>query len=248
MAHDGAEHGIHCEGWEHDGVAVEEDGVVAEADEARDVEEGHDGEDFVARARGDELELAQLVALGDDVVVGEHDGFGEAGGAGAEVEVAAYFFVCLVGGDGVWGGGGVLGAEGDEVGEGGEGGAVAGEQEDVAGGEADGLSCCDGDVEGAGEGEEEFRAGGLQRVRHFLRVIRGRCSIDSTSGSDGSPHSHGVPDSVGREQGHGVAGLEAIFADQSGAEVSRFLLDFGEIKALLRSGVDVAALVVSLGV
>jgi len=34
------------------------------------------------------LELAELVALGYYVVMGELDGFGEAGGAGGEVEVA----------------------------------------------------------------------------------------------------------------------------------------------------------------
>lgn len=33
------------------------------------MEERHDGKDFVALALGDDLELAELVALGDDVVV-----------------------------------------------------------------------------------------------------------------------------------------------------------------------------------
>lgn len=79
------EHGGEVEFGEHEAVAVHEEGVGAEADETGDVEERHDGEDFVAGAGGDELELAELVTLGDDVVVAEHDCFWEAGGAGGEV-------------------------------------------------------------------------------------------------------------------------------------------------------------------
>ena len=52
------------------------------------MEEGHYGEDAVAVAWRDDLELLELMTLGYDVVVGEHDCFGEAGGAGGEVEVA----------------------------------------------------------------------------------------------------------------------------------------------------------------
>jgi len=85
---------------EHDREAGEVDGVGDEADETGDVEEGHYGEDPVFReavlvfgrwgvGRGEDLQLTKLVALGDYVVVGEHDGFREAGGAGGEVEVAA---------------------------------------------------------------------------------------------------------------------------------------------------------------
>lgn len=48
--------------------------------EAGDVEEGEDGEDFFVGGRGD---LVDLKGLRDYVLVGDHDGFGEAGRAGA---------------------------------------------------------------------------------------------------------------------------------------------------------------------
>lgn len=89
---------------------------MAEAHEAGDVEKGHDGEDLVAGPWCQELELLQLVALCDEVMVGDHDGFGETGCAGGEVQVAADFLVGLVLGDAP--GGlrvGDLSAEGDEV-------------------------------------------------------------------------------------------------------------------------------------
>lgn len=67
---------MHSERREHDGTAVHEDGVVDVSNETRDVEQRRNGEDAVAFSRFYDLELPELVALGDDVVVGEHDGFG----------------------------------------------------------------------------------------------------------------------------------------------------------------------------
>lgn len=81
VVYDRFEHRGHGEGGQHDGVAVHEDGVVDVADQAGDVEERRYSQDTVSFAGLDDLELAELVALGDDVVVGEHDCFGEAGGS-----------------------------------------------------------------------------------------------------------------------------------------------------------------------
>lgn len=72
---------------------------MAEADEACDVKEWHDGEDAVGLVRWEGLQLAELEALGDYVVVGEHDSFGEAGGTAGEVEIAAYLLIVFVGWD-----------------------------------------------------------------------------------------------------------------------------------------------------
>lgn len=52
------------------------------------MEEGHDGEDSVAVVGRDDLELFELVALGYDIVVGQHHRLGQTCRAGGEVEVA----------------------------------------------------------------------------------------------------------------------------------------------------------------
>ena len=59
------------------------------------MEERHDGEDSVGFVAREGLELAELEALGYDVVVREHNGFGETGGTTREVEVATDLLVGL---------------------------------------------------------------------------------------------------------------------------------------------------------
>lgn len=82
---DGGEHRVHGERGEHYAVPVEEDGVVDVADEACDVEERSYGQGAEFFAGFDDLDLAELVALSDDIVVREHDCFGMAGCARGEV-------------------------------------------------------------------------------------------------------------------------------------------------------------------
>lgn len=59
------------------------------------------------------------------------------------------------------------------------------------------------------------------------------------TGSDDSPHGDGIPDGVCAEQGDGVGGLEAIFADERRAQPRGFGLDLVPVEALFRHSIHV---------
>ena len=82
VRHHGGEHGRHSEGGQHDDLGVDEDRQVQPVHEAGDVEERQYREHLFVRRRRD---LLHLQALPDDVLMRDHDGFGEAGRAGAGV-------------------------------------------------------------------------------------------------------------------------------------------------------------------
>lgn len=75
------QHRRHREGGEHDDLGVDHDRQVQTVHETGDVEERQHGEHLFVAFRRD---LLHLEALSDDVLMCDHDGFGQARSAGAD--------------------------------------------------------------------------------------------------------------------------------------------------------------------
>lgn len=176
MPGDGVEHGGHSEGREHVDFGVEKDGEVHCVDDAGDVEEGEHGDDFVVvwGREGDHLE-----ALSDDVLVADHDGFGEACCSGGVAEKGADVLVLLAWWDAeerrlvLFA---VAFADAKEVLHSGVAVDSTFKQKDVFFGNANVASSLKGDGDGGWVCGDEFGLGDAQGVGHFLDIVSRRRS------------------------------------------------------------------------
>jgi hypothetical protein len=65
----GFQHVLKVEFLHHEAISVHQKWVSYKSDQSCDVEQWHHCKDAVSISRGPDLELAQLMALGDDIMV-----------------------------------------------------------------------------------------------------------------------------------------------------------------------------------
>lgn len=195
------------------------------------MEQGQHRED---PAQGVGRDLLDLETLRDDIAVRDHDRLGQARGPRAERQKPTHVFVLLALRQTelldltLFA---ILLAHGEQLLHGREPLQLALQQEHVTLRNSRVLGRRGRDLDAARHGEEEFRLGRLQRVRHLLDVVRGTGARHDAAGAQDAEHRAGIPDRVGGEERDGLALQQAIVLGQRGGEVSRvrFEVDVREV-------------------
>lgn len=81
----------------------------------------------------------------------------------------------------------------------------------------------------------------LQRVRHFLDIVRRARAADLPADAQSRVHGDGIPYRILREQGYRIGWFETVFTDQRGGKVRCGGFDVGPREGFLGDGVVVAS-------